>query len=72
MKERYYWPHLNRDMRIIVQSCRSCQEGKGHTQNTGLYITLPILENTWLDLSKDFMLGLLCTRTSRDSISDGG
>lgn len=34
----------------------------------GLYISLPILENHRLNLSIDFVLGLLCTKTGRDLI----
>ena len=45
-----------------------CQEGKGHAQNTSLYMALLVLENIWLDLSMDLVLRLLRTRTSLDSI----
>lgn len=45
-----------------------CQEGKGHAQNTSLYMALLVLENIWLDLSMDLVLRLLWTRTSLDSI----
>lgn len=44
------------------------QEGKGHALSTRLYMSLPVLENIWLDLSKDFMLGLPHTRNRRDFI----
>ena len=42
--------------------------GKEHAHNTGLYMSLHVPDNIWLDLFMDFALGLPCTRIDRDSI----
>lgn len=68
MKERYYWPQLNRDVRKIVQRCRVCQKSKGHAQNMGLSLLLSVPKKIWLDLSMNFVLELPRTRTGQDFI----
>lgn len=45
VEEQYYWLQLNRDVCKIVQMCQIFQKGKGHAQNTWLYMSLPIPEN---------------------------
>ena len=61
VKEKYFWPSINKDVRIYVSCCRKCQLAKGRSQNTTLHIPFLISERVWEDVIMDIVLGLPIT-----------
>jgi hypothetical protein len=64
VKERYFWPSINKDVKKFVECCRIFQLAKGKSQNTGLYTPLLVPERPWEDISMEFVLGLPRTERS--------
>jgi hypothetical protein len=57
VKERYFWPSFNKDVRNFVEVCRICQLAKGKSQNMRLYTPLSVPKGPWEDINMDFVLG---------------
>ena len=59
LKEHYFWPRMDKDVQDIIRRCATCQVAKSHSLPQGLYTPLPIPTSPWIDVSMDFILGLL-------------
>jgi hypothetical protein len=68
IKDKYYWSKMKKDITRYVTRCRIFQMAKGHSQNTGLYMPLPVPTGPWKDMSIDFVLGLPNTQRGNDYI----
>ncbi|XP_027343128.1 uncharacterized protein LOC113855696 [Abrus precatorius] len=68
IKENFYWPRLERDVIGHIQRCRICHLAKSTSQNTGLYLPLPVPVAPWEDIGMDFVLGLPRTQRQKNSV----
>lgn len=58
IKSFYFWPTIWREVEKYVEWCHICLVSKGKAINAGLYMSLPIPTQPWMDISMDFVLGL--------------
>ena len=56
--DKFYKPKIKRDITKYVAGYKICQMAKGHSQNIGLYMPLPIPIEPQTKLSMDFVLDL--------------
>lgn len=68
LHEHFFWPHMKHDVEKICERCVTCKKTKSRQQPHGLYTPLPVSNEPWVDISMDFVLGLLRTKKGRDSI----
>jgi hypothetical protein len=68
VKERYFWPSINKDVKIFVECCRIFQLAKGKSQNIGLYTPILVPKRPWEDISMDFILGLPRMQSGHDYV----
>ena len=59
---------MRKEVERFVERCHICQVSKGTATNAGLYMPLPVPSKPWVDISMDFILGLLRTQRGNDSI----
>ena len=59
---------MRKEITKFVERCRICQVSKDITTNVGLYMPLPILDQPWIHVSMDFILGLIHAQRGNDSI----
>jgi hypothetical protein len=68
LHEHFYWPKMKRDVPRICEQCIACRKAKSIVQPHGLYTPLLVPTEPWVDISMDFVLGLLKSKKGRDSI----
>ena len=68
LHEHFYWPKMKNDVICIYNRCIACRKPKSKVLPNGLYTLLLVLNKSWVDISMDFVLGMLQTRNGRDSI----
>jgi len=69
VKKHYYWLGMSKDVQDVFRRCATCQVAKSHLLPQGVYTPLPVRTQPWVNLSMDFILGLLRTeQRNKDSI----
>ena len=68
LADHFFWPKMRRDVERFVSRCTTCQKAKSRLNAHGLYMSLPVPNAPWEDISMDFVLGLPRTRKGRDSV----
>ena len=59
LKQRFWWPSMNRDARSFVAACSTCARSKSiHQPPAGLLNPLPIPKRPWSHIAVDFVTGL--------------
>ena len=59
---------MKKDIIRICGRCIICRKAKSKVMPHGLYTPLSVPSEPWVDISMDFVLGLLRTKRGRDSI----
>ncbi|XP_073107019.1 uncharacterized protein [Elaeis guineensis] len=67
-KEHFYWPAMIRDVHHVIERCVTCKKTKSKETSQELYMPLSVPDQSWIDLSMDFMLGLPKTQRGKDSV----
>lgn len=68
LHEHFFRPHMKREVERICKKRIVCRQVKSKIKPHGLYTPLPIPSESWIDISMDFVLGLLRSKRGRDSI----
>ncbi|XP_058003746.1 uncharacterized protein LOC131180143 [Hevea brasiliensis] len=68
LKEHFFWPHMRRDSERACSRWETCKRAKSRAMPNGLYTPFPIPKEPWVDISMDFILGLLRSKRGHDSI----
>jgi len=63
LKEKFFWPHMKREIQKHCVSCLTCLHAKSSIMPVGMYTLLPVVSTPCEDISMDYVLGL--PRTSR-------
>jgi len=59
---------MSKDIHDVLRRCATCQVAKSHLLPQRFYAPLLVPTLLWVELSMDFILGLLRTQRNKDSI----
>jgi len=68
LKEKFFWPHMIREIQNHCASCLNCLHAKSSAMLAGMYTPLLVTSTPWKDISMDFVPGLPRTSRGVDSI----
>ena len=68
MHEHFFLPKIKHDVERVCARCVTRRKAKSRVLPHGLYTPLSVPSVPWVDISMDFVLGLLRSRKGRDSI----
>jgi len=68
LKEKFFWPHMKREIQNYCASYLNCLHAKSSAMPARMYTPLPVASTPWEDISIDFVLGLPRTSRGVDSI----
>ena len=66
--EHFFLPKIKHDVERVCARCVTRRKAKSRVLPHGLYTPLSVPSVPWVDISMDFVLGLLRSRKDRDSI----
>nr|KYP38486.1 Transposon Ty3-I Gag-Pol polyprotein [Cajanus cajan] len=68
LKEKFFWPHMRRDVERFCSECIACLQAKSKVMPHDSYTPLLVANSPRVDISMDFILGLPKTQRGMDSI----
>nr|KYP65388.1 Transposon Ty3-I Gag-Pol polyprotein [Cajanus cajan] len=68
LKEKFFWPHMRKDIQKHFLRCLACLQAKSKIMPHGTYTPFPFASSPWVDISMDFVLGLPRTQRGMDFI----
>ena len=68
LNEHFYWPNMKHNVQPMSAKCITCRQAKFRVEPHDLYTPLHVLEQPWIDISMNFILGLLRSQNGKNNI----
>jgi len=68
LEECFFWPYIRNQVEKHYENCITCKKAMSIVYPHGIYTPLPIPTLPWVNISKDFVLGLPRKKRGKDSI----
>lgn len=68
LHKHFYRPNMKKDVQRIYDKCITCKQAKSKVMPRGLYTSLLVPKEPWIDIFIDFILSLHRSRKGKDSI----